>query len=78
MAGFDDARDLIVHAATDLAKIRKDYEQALHAQNISASLRVDIKNFFENLRSALDFAGCRYARRHPRSDRRRVPLGCRY
>jgi hypothetical protein len=64
MAGFDDARDLIAHAATDLAKIRKDYEQALHTQSISATLRVDIKNFFENLRSALDFAAVAVFEKH--------------
>ena len=56
MSAFDDALELVKHAEGDLAKIRKAYEASLHAKEVSGSLQVQIKNFVENLRSALDFA----------------------
>lgn len=56
MSTFDDANELIRHAEGDLAKIREAYEASLHAKEVSGTLRVQIKNFVENLRSALDFA----------------------
>lgn len=56
MSAFDDANDLVSHAKADLSKIRIAYDASLHAKSISATLRVEIKNFVENLRSALDFS----------------------
>ena len=56
MSTFDDANELIRHAEGVFAKIREAYETSLHAKTVSAPLRVEIKNFVENLRSALDFA----------------------
>lgn len=56
MGAFDDANELIRHAEGDLVKIREAYDASLHAQEVSGTLRVQIKNFVENLRSALDFA----------------------
>ena len=56
MSAFDDANDLIRHAESDFVKIRQAYEASLHAKAVSGTLRVQIKNFVENLRSALDFA----------------------
>jgi hypothetical protein len=56
MSAFDDANELVKHAEGDLAKIREAYEASLHAKDVRGSLRVEIKNFIENLRSALDFA----------------------
>ena len=56
MSAFDDANELIRHAESDFAKIREAYEASLHAKAVSGTLRVQIKNFVENLRSALDFA----------------------
>lgn len=56
MSAFDDAKELIRHAEGDLAKIRQAYEASLHAKAVSGSLLVQIKNFFENIRSALDFS----------------------
>ena len=56
MSAFDDASELIRHAESDFAKIRQAYEASLHAKVVSGTLRVEIKNFVENLRSALDFA----------------------
>jgi len=46
---------LLAHAVRDLAKIEAEYQGSLHARNIEAALRVDIKNLFENLRSVLDY-----------------------
>lgn len=56
MSAFDDANELIRYAESDLAKIREAYEASLHAKEVSGTLRVQIKNYVENLRSALDFA----------------------
>lgn len=55
MNAFDDANELIKHAEGDLKKIREAYAASLHAKEISGPLRIQIKNFVENLRSALDF-----------------------
>src|SRR5262245_51786680 len=56
MSAFEDAADLVRHAEKELPKIREAYEASLHAKTISQNLLIEIKNFFENLRSALDFA----------------------
>lgn len=53
---FDDALELVRHAEQELPKIRAAYEQSLDARSISSTLLIEIKNFCENLRSALDFA----------------------
>lgn len=56
MDTFDDAKELVRHAEQKLVEIKKEYERSLHKQRIKPALLVDIKNFFENLRSALDFS----------------------
>jgi hypothetical protein len=56
MSAFEDAEELVRHAERKLAEIRQQYERSLNRQRIRATLLVDIKNFFENLRSALDFS----------------------
>jgi hypothetical protein len=56
MSTFDDAANLIKHAEQELPKIAQAYQQSLQAQSISPTLLIEIKNFCENLRSALDFA----------------------
>jgi hypothetical protein len=55
MGAFEDAAELVKHADEELPKIRKAYEASLHAKTISQTLLIEIKNFCENLRSALDF-----------------------
>jgi hypothetical protein len=55
MDAFDDAKALIKHAESELPKIQKMNDRSLNARNIGVDLLVEIKNFFENLRSALDF-----------------------
>lgn len=56
MGASDDARALVANADQALPSIRQAYESSLHAKEVSTDLLVQIKNFFENLRSALDFS----------------------
>ena len=56
MSAFDDANDLIRHAESAFADIRPAYDASLHAKAVTGTLRVQNKNFVENLRSAVDFA----------------------
>lgn len=46
---------LLEHAKKDLDKIEFEYNKALKDKNTPYSLRIDIKNFMENLRSVLDY-----------------------
>lgn len=38
-----------------MQNINDEYEKALHSQTITAELRIDIKEYFSNLRSILDY-----------------------
>ena len=51
----DQVDALIEHAKTDLEKIEEQYNKALEETTIPSSLQIDIKNYMENLRSALDY-----------------------
>ena len=53
----DSIRALIGRGDADIKKIENEYRNSLQAQQIQNDLKVDIKNFCENLRSALDFLG---------------------
>ncbi len=46
---------LVERASKDFEKLRADYNAALNSQTISEDMKIDIKNIFENLRSALDY-----------------------
>lgn len=46
---------LIERSRKDFAGLKKSYEASLQEQVVHASLKVDIKNIFENLRSCLDY-----------------------
>jgi len=46
---------LIDHARNDLHSIEVQYKTALTSTTIPAKLQIDIKNYMENLRSALDY-----------------------
>lgn len=46
---------LLARSNDDFAKIEREYNEALQVQEVSADLRIDIKNFCENLRSVLDY-----------------------
>jgi hypothetical protein len=56
MRYFDDANELVLHGKQTLDKIKSAYEESLHEQTIKKSLLIEIKNFMENLRSALDYS----------------------
>lgn len=46
---------LLNRASKTLLKINEEYEKSINMQTILAELRIDIKDYFGNLRSALDF-----------------------
>ncbi|TAJ32259.1 MAG: hypothetical protein EPO64_01390, partial [Nitrospirae bacterium] len=50
-----DIAALLAKAELQLQAIVKEYSSSLHEQTIAAPLRVDIKNYCENLRSVLDY-----------------------
>lgn len=50
-----DIEALIQRSERDFAAARSAYNESLQALSISAELRIDIKNLFGNLRSALDY-----------------------
>lgn len=50
-----DVDSLLSHVEGDLVKIKSTYEQSLREKDIPASLRIDVKNAMENLRSCLDY-----------------------
>jgi hypothetical protein len=52
----DQVHALLDHAGADLKKIEEQYGQALNSNSIPPSLQIDIKNYMENLRSALDYS----------------------
>ena len=47
--------ELLKHGKNDLDKIEEQYNKALDATTIPSNLQIDIKNYMENLRSALDY-----------------------
>ena len=51
----DQVSALINHAKNGLKIIEQQYSTSLESQIIPVSLQIDIKNFMENLRSALDY-----------------------
>ncbi len=59
MTQFDDARELIIYSEAKLQVICTLHEECLEEQTIKPILLIEIKNFMENLRSALDY--CAFA-----------------
>ncbi len=55
MSRKDDIEALLSRAEKTLPKINEEYDKALHSKTISADLRIDIKDYFGNLRSVLDY-----------------------
>ncbi|HQH17986.1 MAG TPA: hypothetical protein PKZ43_00410 [Bacteroidales bacterium] len=51
----NDVNALIEHAKNDFENIKNQYSKALDETSISSTLQINIKNFMENLRSALDY-----------------------
>jgi hypothetical protein len=50
-----DIEALLKRAETTLQKISSEYNNSLHSKTVSADLRIDIKDYFSNLRSILDY-----------------------
>lgn len=50
-----DVRDLIEHIESNLEKVKREYEASIQSESISASLKIDVKNLMENIRSVLDY-----------------------
>jgi hypothetical protein len=46
---------LLLRAEKSVVPLKADYDAALKAKHISEDIKIDIKNIFENLRSALDY-----------------------
>jgi len=55
MGCFDDAKQLVGYARDRLPNIQSAYEASLSDKESKPQLLIEIKNFMENLRSALDF-----------------------
>lgn len=55
MSYFNQAQALLDNSEEKLKTISKHYKTSLESKDISTTLLIEIKNFFENLRSALDF-----------------------
>lgn len=53
---FRNAMELINHATDSFSKIKRAYGDSLHDKTIKPTLLIEIKNFMENLRSALDYS----------------------
>ena len=53
---FQNAKELINYANDSYKKILEGYKDSLHEKTIKSSLLIEIKNFMENLRSALDYS----------------------
>ena len=51
----EDIDALLTRCTTVLGKIEEEYKLSLHRQSVGTDLRIDIKNFCENLRSILDY-----------------------
>lgn len=56
MSYFDDANHLVQYSIEHFTHIEEAYNASLSEKEIKPKLLIEIKNFMENLRSALDFA----------------------
>lgn len=55
MSLFDDAKHLLADGKSTFQEIERTYQESINQKSISPKLLIKIKNFMENLRSALDF-----------------------
>lgn len=55
---------LFARAETTLMQIEKEYQSSLTKQSIVSNLKIDIKNFSENLRSILDYLAHDIVQKH--------------
>lgn len=70
----DSIHALLSKAEAQIMEIEAEYNKSLHAKAISATLRIDIKNACENMRSALDYLAHEIHERYSlgRSPRNRI------
>lgn len=52
---IDSINALLERSKQDLTGIEQEYNKSLHTKKIEPSLKIDIKNLCENLRSVLDY-----------------------
>jgi len=52
---LDSITALLKRSKQDLSRIEEEYNKSLHSKRIDPNLKIDIKNYCENLRSVLDY-----------------------
>ena len=55
MSQFDDARTLVAHSQAKAETLRTLHKQCLAEKSVKPEFLIEVKNFMENLRSALDY-----------------------
>src|SRR6266513_308693 len=55
MSHFEDARALVSYSENKIGFLRNLHAQCLEEQAIKPEFQIEVKNFVENLRSALDY-----------------------
>lgn len=55
MRHFEDAKKLVEYSMLKIIDIQNEYESCLKERKIKDSFLIEVKNFIENLRSALDY-----------------------
>jgi hypothetical protein len=55
---------LLKHCENNFLIIEREYNKSLGSKNITADLRIEIKNFINNIRSILDYLACDIRERH--------------
>jgi hypothetical protein len=70
MSQFHDAKELISHSRAKLETIRRLHDKCVKEQTIDPLLLIDIKNFMENIRSALDYCACALFTKYGHCNRR--------
>ncbi len=79
MSRMDDIAVLLEVADELLARIRTEYEESLKGKAVNPTLTVHIKNYFENLRSPLDYVAseiCETILSTPRKHKTYFPITC--
>jgi hypothetical protein len=64
MAAFDNAKALVAHSEQRLPEIARLYEDCLREKDLKPGLAIGVKNYLENLRSALDYCATAIFKKH--------------
>jgi hypothetical protein len=71
MTRISDIEALLKRAEKQLPKIIDEYNKSLAAKSIDSELKIDIKDFFSNLRSVLDYLAHEIVEKHcPNADKK--------